>query len=161
VKKKSLELVYKTHSDGREKAIFINELILKVDKDSFYKDIQDTLKFFYKHIPLHFAYEEALIRELLKSGALSDSEASVMGKTLQEHKVLKANFEKINEMAVKMDKDFNREQKEGFLQLVTDTVGSLIKHAEYEDQFLYPIADQKTSDKLAGIIEKEISRIVY
>ncbi len=158
---KALELVYKTHKDGREKAILLGDLILQVDGTGFHEDIQDTLKFFYTHIPLHFAYEEVMIRALLKSADLNDDEAAVIDKILREHQTLSSAFERINVHALKMHNGFDKAQKEDFLQLVTDTVESLIQHTEYEDRCLYPMADPKISDSLAKSIEQEMRRMVH
>ena len=160
MKNKALDLVYNTHTEGKEKIVFLKEYLLKHDDSKFYDNMYDTLEFFYKHIPLHFAYEEVVINALLKRKVLTKDEVSNMNRILEEHKVLKTNFEKLKEMAAKMDKG-NKEQREDFVEIVNDTVCGLIKHAEFEDEHLFPVADIKTDDSLLSSIEKEMSRIVY
>lgn len=158
---KILNLIYSTHNEGKEKIVFLRDFILKHDGSCFTNDIRNTLKFFYKHIPLHFAYEEVVINALLKSNLLTKEETSSMNKILDEHIILKSNFEKLNVLSGKMYKACTKEQQEDFLCLVNKTVEDLIKHAEYEDQYFYPIANTKVNDALLSSIEKEISRIVY
>jgi hemerythrin-like domain-containing protein len=158
---KVLDLIHNTHGEGKEKAIFVGDLIIKADKSNFYDDLNDTMKFFYKHIPLHFAYEEALINTLLKNNVLAEDEIVCMNKILQEHREMKTNFEHLNAMSLKMDRGVSRSQKEEFLAIVNETVDALIKHAQYEDQFLYPVAGQKCDGNLLSIVEKEMAKIVY
>lgn len=154
-----LDLVYSTHADGREKAAFMAEYIHKHGNSDIYENTHNTLEFLYKHIPLHFTYEEIVIKALLKSGTLSVDEASNMYKILEEHIELKSNFENIKEKAAKIDKD-NKRQQDEFLAIVNETIYRLIKHAEFEDKYLFPVADEKTDNTLLGGIEKEMSKIV-
>ena len=156
---KVLNIIYNTHNEGKEKAIFLKDLILKCDKSNLFEDVTDTLKFLYKHIPLHFAYEEVVIKELLNSPNLTKEEICSMDKILGEHEVLRVEFQKISEIAFEIEKG-NKGQKEEFLKNVIDTINALAKHAEYEDQYLFPIAGAKCSDKMLSTIEKEASRIV-
>ena len=158
---KSLELVYKTHTEGKEKVVLLRDFLDKCEGTSFCENVQGTMEFFYKHIPLHFAYEEILMNALLKSNKLTEGEASCIDRIFKEHKTLKTNFEKLNKMSIEMGNKCNKEQKEDFLRLVNDTVDDLIKHAEYEDQYLYPVSELKADDVLLSAIQKEMSKIVY
>ena len=160
MKKKVLDLIYKTHSQGVEKSIFMRDFILKHDRANFYDDIYDTLEFFYKHIPIHFAYEEVVINTLLKGNNLTKDEISLMDRILGEHKTLTMNFEKIKELAAKIEKVKNHELKEDFMEIVNETIYSLIKHAELEDERLYPLIEAKADGSLLVVVEKEISRII-
>jgi hemerythrin-like domain-containing protein len=155
-----VELVYRTHTEGKEKAVLMRDYIANHKKPDYNEDIAGTLDFFYKHIPLHFAYEEVVIRALLKARTLTEEEAANFNKILEEHKPLLANFENLSEMAEKIDEG-GIKQKEAFFGAVNDTIYYLIKHAEFEDEYLFPVAEIKITDKLTGDIEKEISRIVF
>ena len=161
MKNKTLDLVYRTHGEGKEKIVFLRDFVLKHDRTNFYENIQDTLEFFYKHIPLHFAYEEVVINALLKNNKLTRDQLSNIDRIMQEHIILKKNFEKLKEMSTKIGKRSTKEQREDFLCIVNETVEALIKHAEYEDQYLYPVAEMITDDVVLSIVEKEMSKIVY
>ncbi len=157
---KALNLVYRTHNEGKEKTAFLTDFILRHDKSNFYEDIYDSLVFFYKHIPVHFIYEEVLINALLDSRSLNAEEISSMERILEEHKKLKNSFEKIKETAAKMETCKTSELKECFMDLVNDTIFALIKHAEYEDERLYPIIEAKAGESVLTAVEKEMSKIV-
>jgi len=161
MKKKVLDVVYNTHGEGKEKIIFLKDFILKHDGIDFCESIQETLEFFYKHIPLHFAYEEVVINVLLRNNKLTKDELSYTDRIMQEHISLRKNFEKLKEMSAKIGKGATKEQREDFLCMVNETVEALIKHAEYEDQYFYPSAEMKADDAMRSVIEKEISKIVY
>ncbi len=152
---KILDLIYDTHTEGVEKTVFMQDFILKYDRANFCEDTADTLDFFYKHIPLHFAYEETVINELLKSRALTKDERACLDSILEEHKVLTASFEKIKAMAGEISKGDNK-LREQFMSLVNETIYTLIKHAEYEDKYLFPLADAKADESMLRVVEKEI-----
>ncbi len=160
MKEKVLDIIYHKHTEGKEKTVFLKDFILKKEKGGFNEDIFSMLDFFYKHIPLHFAYEETVINELLKSKALTKDEALCLNKILSEHKMLLADFENIKETAEKSAKA-GKGQREEFMALVNEAIHALIAHADFEDKYLYPLADAKADDKVLGAVKKAISRIVY
>jgi hemerythrin-like domain-containing protein len=83
-----------------------------------------------------------------------------MHKILEEHKALLKSFMKIKEMSGKIN-SAGKKQKDGLIAVINETCYSLIKHAEFEDIHLFPLAGRIVDEELLSAIEKQMSRIVY
>lgn len=160
MRKKILDIIYNTHTEGKEKLLFMKDFIPKHESSNYYEDMNDTVKFFYKHIPLHFAYEEVLINALLKSDKLNKDDISFVNRILEEHCEIRSKFEKIKEMAERNGKDPKKEMKEDFICLVHETIYTIIKHAELEDERLFPLAELKVDEAMLSEIKLGISKLV-
>jgi hemerythrin-like domain-containing protein len=153
-----ISLLYQTHSETKEKVLIMNDFLLKYDRANFYEDTSDALSFLYKHIPLHFAYEEIVINTLLKKGTLAESEKSNLGKILDEHKALLGHFNKIQVITIERDKG-GRDRREEYISEINETLALLMSHAEFEDEYLFPLAEKMIDDAEFGRIKEEISKI--
>jgi hemerythrin-like domain-containing protein len=161
MKNNVLDLVYRTHTEGKEKSVFMKEFILKHDKDNFVGDIRDTMEFFYAHIPVHFAYEEVVIHALTSNKILSDEETSNFEKIIEEHSALKNKFKNIKGLSdIILKSGAEGGAKVEYLQAVMKTIIALIAHAEFEDVYFYPVAEQKLPDEVLSQLEQEMKKIV-
>lgn len=157
---KILDLVYRTHCEGKEKTVIMTDFLIKYDRTDLCEESAETLKFFDKHIPIHFAYEELVINALLDSGKLEAGEATDMKKILDEHGILKKNFDKIQVMASDREK-IGPWNKEEFARVLNETLAALLKHAEFEDKSLFPLAERKLDENTINALEKEMLKIIY
>jgi hemerythrin-like domain-containing protein len=160
MKESVLEIIYKTHTRGTEKALFTIDFVRKFNDENIFSKLADILQFFYKHIPIHFKYEEIVIGVLTSKYELSEKEKQLIENILSEHNLMTKNFQAIKELTAKKEGSGDGAQEQ-LVELVNDTLDMLIKHAEMEDTLLYPLADAKLRDEHLELIKKEISNISF
>jgi hemerythrin-like domain-containing protein len=159
MKENALDVVYRTHTEGKEKALFTRDFVHKFSDENIFSKLQEIIEFFYRHIPVHFKYEEIVIDTLKNNFELDGNEKQLVEKILTEHDLMRNNFEKIKELTVKTKKGIAG-MREKLIELVNDTLEILIKHAEIEDKSLFPLINSKLKDEHIEIIKKQIVKVV-
>ena len=157
-KKDIIDIIYSEHTSGHEKLEVIKDTFDAVfnSKHSLNK-VHKYLALFNKHIEDHFKKEELMIKIMKKECALSEEETSLIHDILKEHNMLLKKFNFLSEAAGVGDVN-KRKEKKILFRLINDLTESIMKHAEKEDDCLYPIVREKLDPEHLQQLESLINK---
>jgi hemerythrin-like domain-containing protein len=154
-----LDIVLQKHTEGKEKIVFLKDIVEKCSQDNVYEDTHELVKFFYFHIPVHFKAEEALIDILNNKIAKNSKETKCISEILAEHEVMLDKFCRLKELADKFKTRNN--VREEYIELMNNLCEELAAHAAKEDNILFPMAKEKLTQDDLEKLKKAVAKIVY
>ena len=146
-----------THETVKEKVAMWLKLIPAIERFDTWRKIDGLISFLSECAVKHFEDEEILIDVIKKYIDLSVEEQQMMSKFLEEHEILLTKLEKLKETASKYDPE-NRKIVDEFTETSHQIINELLKHAEEEDEKLFPLAREKLTAEHLKIFEKKLEK---
>lgn len=146
-----------THETVKEKVAMWLKLIPAIERFETWRKIDGLISFLSECAVKHFEDEEILIDVIKKHVNLTVEEQQMMSKFLREHEILLAKLEKLKEIASKCNPE-DRKIVDEFTENSHQIINELLKHAEEEDEKLFPLARERLSAEHLKIFEEQLEK---
>jgi len=158
MKKSVLNYILGFHTEYKEKALLMIDFEKVFSNTGIISKLQDIIRFFHEHIPVHFKYEEIAMDVFRQGSVLAANEEQLITRILNEHQLIRKQFTLLNDLSENI-KNGRQEMKGQLAELIKDTFKMLFDHAELEEVSLFPLLDAKLTEEQLRIIQKEMSQI--
>ena len=141
-----VKLVYQMHENIKENLVILNDALNFVKTDGFWKAKEEIFSFFNDHLVVHFRNEEIIFDVAKRHNQMEDKEYQMIEEVVGEHKVLLARYGQLKYI-ISNDTLTAEDKKNKFIDEFRSIIKVVVKHAEKEDNMLFPILERYMDER--------------
>jgi hemerythrin-like domain-containing protein len=136
----------------------LNNFLSVYNKRDVWTDVEGIMHFFSTSVVSHFLKENIIFNALINKSDIGTDKLKALKEIFKEHDELIAEFAKLKETAGKIvqgDDDLAGD----FIKNCNKTIWTLLKHAQVEDELIFPEISARFSDADFKVLEAELLKL--